>query len=1103
MTYYNPVIIDTPDDDLLERFMGPHVHVARYVDIYEPDNNTLWRGQVPVTEGSVSVDMGRAERRNMQFTFFDGDGELGYGPNNGLWYDKIVKPYRGIVVPEDNFVTSGKIQFPNVNGNTISTPNVPALRVTGDMSLKFGIESQDWSQDLQTVFGFSWTPGTLCYLRTSGAQNYFTFYWYDTTTGLQRSISTPLFDRPAAGDVLWVWLVLDLDNGAGGSTLYSYTSLSPFGGWVDLAPVNNGATPTTAQSYGTTAPLVIGGWHATAGSNPFNGFIHYFNLRAGANATFEPDGGTNVFLYHADRDLRDVDEGAATFTTYWTGHVMTVNRTAAGTKQTRIIPSFWANERAYVSPLGEFMIDTIERPHHPALMTVNGRDFAKKLRQAKFTATTTFVASTLSIEDLIETIATNAGIEKFKLAATGKTLTSNITFERDSERWEAIYKLAESVAHEVYFDRFGYMVLRPYINPLTLSPSYHFGTGMSQYETIENHVKYTNVGGNYLYAAAGGVGTDPSVEARVEATRPLSIISPASVHRVASFPSYIGFTATTISANLYTTVPDAPAVSATISTLTGFPAPGEKVQLKWDWNATTDTLSLWWRLATVELDDNTLTWNLAVSVTGGIFAGKVMNTITTWPLGGTAYSDVSQGKGYRWMRWVNGVLTFDCNLAKDMPANAQAASFTCTTGQLITVVRSPRIEKITFPGATGNYLSTADAAAIDVLGDLTIIAELQPTSWTSGINQMVVSKWTSVGQQSYRFYLDNTGTLRLEWSNDGTAVNAASSVAHGFGAGVRRWIAVTLDVDNGAAGRTIRFWTSSTLTTDVTLVSWTQLGTDIVQAGTTSIFNSTSTLTTAANNAGTGNFYGGDLFHVAVRTGIGAAGIVGGTDVYRVDRRASASAGVGSTSFLSSTGVTVTVNRSGGSQTALTLEVPPDTLELIAASTNEIVLGSAGNLVRYNRRTDDSRMYNEVPVRGSGQTNGLVFGRAENNEPLSPTSIDNIGRRTMPPIENPIVATNAEANLIAQKILNVAGLESYDVSMDSLVAPWLESGDAVTFIPTEGVADEPTQFLLTGFTIPFTLSPMSCTAKRVWTQPPIAGTYGYGTYGGGTYATPA
>jgi hypothetical protein len=223
---------DIPDQDIIDQFEADVVSVVRWVDIYESDNTTIWRSRAAITEGAVTVDMDRSERRNLDITISDGEDEIGYGPG-AFWYDKILKPYRGI----------------------------------------------------------------------------------------------------------------RLSNG---------------------------------------------------------------------------------------------DE--------------------------------------WVTCLGEFLPDTIERPHFPKLISVTCRDFSKKLILDKFADTTTFAAA-LNVGTVIQTIATNGGITKFNFASTTSVLADAITFERASERWAACIELAKSIGYELFFDSFGYLTFRPYVDPLTAPLSYTFRTG--------------------------------------------------------------------------------------------------------------------------------------------------------------------------------------------------------------------------------------------------------------------------------------------------------------------------------------------------------------------------------------------------------------------------------------------------------------------------------------------------------------------------------------------------------------------------------------------------------------------------------------------------
>lgn len=156
--------------------------------------------------------------------------------------------------------------------------------------------------------------------------------------------------------------------------------------------------------------------------------------------------------------------------------------------------------------------------------------------------------------------------------------------------------------------------------------------------------------------------------------------------------------------------------------------------------------------------------------------------------------------------------------------------------------------------AAVDYWYTADKAALDVTGDIDIRVDLRPTSW-----RPASSSWIGVLKTgAYGLYVTTDGYLHLLW-------NDAGAVQHDVGATVpipggttgRKAIRATLDVNNGAGGHTVAFylWTDG---------AWVQLGTSVVTAGTTSIINSTGSLTTYVDTAGTTSIY-----EVQVRNGIG------------------------------------------------------------------------------------------------------------------------------------------------------------------------------------------------------------------------------------------
>lgn len=158
-------------------------------------------------------------------------------------------------------------------------------------------------------------------------------------------------------------------------------------------------------------------------------------------------------------------------------------------------------------------------------------------------------------------------------------------------------------------------------------------------------------------------------------------------------------------------------------------------------------------------------------------------------------------------------------------------------------------------GASGSA-AAADAAALDILGDIDIRVQCSLDDWTPAASNTLAAKWNDTGnQRSWVFRVTTSGALEFAWSADGTAVLGplTSSAPTGFTDGTTRWVRVAFDVDNGASGRTASFFTS----TDGT--NWTPLGTPQTTAGVTSLFNSTASLTVGgradSTQPATGWFY--------------------------------------------------------------------------------------------------------------------------------------------------------------------------------------------------------------------------------------------------------
>jgi len=175
-------------------------------------------------------------------------------------------------------------------------------------------------------------------------------------------------------------------------------------------------------------------------------------------------------------------------------------------------------------------------------------------------------------------------------------------------------------------------------------------------------------------------------------------------------------------------------------------------------------------------------------------------------------------------------------------------------------------------GADGSSgLHVTDSAATRITGDIDVRVEVALDNWASG-TQYLAAKYGTAG--NYGWQLNQGATfLQFAWTPDGTNIIStarcltATSAAPGYvAAGGKLWVRVTLDVDNGGTGWTLKYYTSADYVTGAGGGTWTQLGATVSGiTGATSIFASTADMVAGfvSSTRTTGNFY-----NVEVRNGI-------------------------------------------------------------------------------------------------------------------------------------------------------------------------------------------------------------------------------------------
>ncbi|MCI4045139.1 hypothetical protein [Streptomyces sp. TRM75563] len=110
-------------------------------------------------------------------------------------------------------------------------------------------------------------------------------------------------------------------------------------------------------------------------------------------------------------------------------------------------------------------------------------------------------------------------------------------------------------------------------------------------------------------------------------------------------------------------------------------------------------------------------------------------------------------------------------------------------------------------GITSSYVSTPDAAPLDITGDLDLRVEVT-TDWWTVAPQILLGKWdSSIAQRSYMLTLIN-GRLQLQVTVDGVYGYNVNALLPSLPR--RAAVRATIDVDNGAGGWTVTmYWAES------------------------------------------------------------------------------------------------------------------------------------------------------------------------------------------------------------------------------------------------------------------------------------------------------
>lgn len=237
------------------------------------------------------------------------------------------------------------------------------------------------------------------------------------------------------------------------------------------------------------------------------------------------------------------------------------------------------------------------------------------------------------------------------------------------------------------------------------------------------------------------------------------------------------------------------------------------------------------------------------------------------------------------------------------PGDGVAVSAAMIGGSIATsgAYLDPALGLVTPEGVLYNYASIPHDAALNVQ-DWCAVFQVTMNDYTPAATRVFGGKWAGNGGRSFDCYLATTGRVQVGWSADGTTGTydeaCATSLPTANGAEV--YVAIGMDVDDGAGGHAYQVWLSSDGS------SWSQLGSTRTHAGVASIFPGTAALSIAAIESGGFGTQGGSTARAWFYAGCGinAAGPTG-TKLVEIDFRRTRG-----NQFTCATGQTVTVHNS-------------------------------------------------------------------------------------------------------------------------------------------------------------------------------------------------
>lgn len=423
-----------PPAEVVRAFESGTTKAIRRIEVCEADGATLWNPDITndpdfsrMIGGNVTVDSNRDERRALDMVLMNADKLLRPDPNNGFWYDKIIKPYRGIRYPVD--ATAPILSITEGDDAGYFESIVKSLGYTNTESRPSGVIYADYDHAdiLVAATGDTSQVTKLGILRShyDGGGAVLTF---GTANGIDEVPHITGVSNTATA-VVWGVTPVSSDTPLSGSFVTQASGVTAVGD-----------RPTSLAA----GAVAVSSWINGAGPTFITGSI-----------TWNQNGGRWFDLHLPSLDTVEIRK-----------------LLVAGLR--------WLSDyqpyKEWEVQMGEFIVDGINDKHFPHQVSITARDYVKKCLDSKFTRTTAYSASD-SATETVRALASNSGLTKVAIPEISRQLGTIMSYEPDTPRWTPMKEIMNSFGYEIYVTHDGYMTARRYQDPF-LSPTTHeFKTG--------------------------------------------------------------------------------------------------------------------------------------------------------------------------------------------------------------------------------------------------------------------------------------------------------------------------------------------------------------------------------------------------------------------------------------------------------------------------------------------------------------------------------------------------------------------------------------------------------------------------------------------------